>query len=452
MTELWQLSVAELVAAYRRGDASPLEALGACLDRIDTVDQKVGAFTAVDDVRSRADAADWAARYRRGDELGPLAGVPIAVKELIEVDGLPYTGCSDTRRGMTGRRDAPVVAALREAGAVVVGTTRTHELAWGITTQHETLGSTRNPWRLDRVPGGSSGGSAAAVAYGAVPLALGTDTGGSVRIPAGLCGVVGSKPTYGTLPMQGVLPLAPSLDHVGVLAREVDDVRRAFGLPSGDAAVDTPRVGIPTVPAAITLSAAVRDVLDAAVDALGGARPIALPDPANAYAAYATIQQAEALAAHRDDLGSWPDRADDYGIDVRSHLERAESLSADDVASARAALSEIRGAARAALSEVDVVLQPTTAAGASTTAAPNRIATDGREVAFRDATLPCTVLHNLAGLPSCSVPAGVDDAGVPVGVQVFASPGDDRLVLAVAERLHAALRDRLPDWPVAVAR
>ncbi|HYJ67046.1 MAG TPA: amidase [Nocardioidaceae bacterium] len=451
MTELWQLSADDLIVAFRGSDASPVDGLDACLDRIEACDQTVGAFTAVDAARARADAVEQAARYRRGVDVGPLAGVPIAVKELIEVAGLPFTGCSATRSGMKGRRDAPVVATLRDAGAVVVGTTRTHELAWGITTQHETLGGTRNPWRLDRVPGGSSGGSAAAVAYGAVPLALGTDTGGSVRIPAGLCGIVGFKPTYDTFPTQGVLPLSPSLDHVGVLAREVGDVRRALGPSAGTDVVRTPRVGIPTTTAAIALSPAVRDALDAAVDVLDGAIPIALPDPTHAFGVFATIQRAEALAAHRDDLGSWPTRADDYGSDVRWHLERAEALTEDDVASAQATLAELRRETRAALSEVDIVLQPTTAAGASTTTAPDRVTTDGGEVAFRDATLPCTVLHNLVGLPSCSVPAGLDEAGIPVGIQVFGAPGDDRLVLTVADQLRDALRDRLPGWPTAVA-
>ncbi len=446
MTDLWQLSVAGLVAAFARGDASPVEALDACLDRIGTCDPTVGAFTAVDDVRARAAAAEKAERYRRRDEVGPLTGVPIAVKELIEVEGLPYTGCSATRRGMTGGRDAPVVRSLRGAGAVVVGTTRTHELAWGITTQHKSLGGTSNPWRLDRVPGGSSGGSAAAVAYGGVPIALGTDTGGSVRIPASFCGVVGFKPTYGLLPTDGVLPLAPSFDHVGVLAREVGDVRLALGMPRA-AQPESPRVGTPNVAAAIPLGSAVEAALDAGLEALGGARRVGWPDPAQAYATFSTVQGAEALAVHRDILRTWPDRADDYGADVRSRLERAETVSAEDVASARRALTELRRQTESVFEDVDVVVQPTTAAGPSTIAAPTVAAVEGRDVPVRDVTMPCTVVHDMAGLPVCSVPAGLDEDGIPVGLQVAAAPGMDALVLDVAERLRQALRSRLPTWP-----
>jgi aspartyl-tRNA(Asn)/glutamyl-tRNA(Gln) amidotransferase subunit A len=437
MTELWQLSASELVAAFRAGDATPTEALESCLSRIATCDAAVGAFTALDEDRACAAALD---------PVGPLGGVPVGVKELIEVEGLPYTGGSATRTGRVGRRDAAVVRSLREAGAVVVGTTRTHELAWGITTQHETLGGTHNPWRLDRVPGGSSGGSAAAVAYGGVPVALGTDTGGSIRIPAGFCGVVGFKPSYGLLPTDGVLPLAPSFDHVGVLAREVGDVRLAVGMPRA-AASEPPRLGTPAVAAAIPLAPAVRAALDAGLETLGGARPVEWPDPADAYAVFSTLQLTEALAVHRDVLRTWPDRAEDYGSDVRSRLERAETVSAEESEAAGRALTELSRRAEAVFDGVDVVIQPTTAAGPSTIATPAVTVSDGRTVPFRDVTMPCTVVHDMAGLPACSVPAGLDDDGIPIGLQITAESGRDALVLDVAERLRDALRSRLPTWP-----
>jgi aspartyl-tRNA(Asn)/glutamyl-tRNA(Gln) amidotransferase subunit A len=460
-TELWQLAASDLVRAFGAGEASPTEALDACLDRIATCDAAVGAFTAVDEGRARQAAAGQERLYRRrrqgrrGPQPGPLAGVPVAVKELIEVAGLPFTGGSATRTTAVGQVDAPVVRALRQAGALVVGTTRTHELAWGITTQHASLGSTGNPWRLDRIPGGSSGGSAAAVAYGAVPLALGTDTGGSVRIPAGYCGVVGFKPTYGSLPLERVIPLARTFDHVGLLAREVDDVGLALDLML-DPALDPPatlptpaglRVGVPGVPAKVPLAAAVQDALDAATTALGGAVSVPLPDPAHIYDVYRVIQLVEALDVHQDTLGTWPGEAASYGADVRARLERATEVTPDEQAAARAALDRLRQHTLTALRRVDVVLQPCAAATASRRSEPDVVHHDGRPWPLRDVVLPCTVLHNMVGLPSCAVPAGLDEDGVPIGVQVAGRAGADPLVLAVAASLRDALRTRMPRWP-----
>jgi aspartyl-tRNA(Asn)/glutamyl-tRNA(Gln) amidotransferase subunit A len=445
-TELWELSASALVRAFRAGETSPSEALDACLGRIDGCDPAVGAFTSVDEDRVRQVAEDQTLLYRRGTPQGRLAGVPLAVKELIEVEGLPFTAGSATRASTVGRVDAPIVRRLRQAGALVVGTTRTHEVAWGITTQHESLGSTGNPWRLDRVPGGSSGGSAAAVAYGGAPVGLGTDTGGSVRIPAGYCGVVGFKPTYGWLPLEGVLPLAPTFDHVGVLARAVEDVRLVLDL-QGVRPPKALRVGVPAVPAKVPLAPAVRAALDAAVDALGGAIAIPLPDPAATYDVYGVIQLVEALEVHEAVLGTWPSEAAAYGADVRARLERAAQVTAEQRAAAYTSLARIRRDTLAALRRVDVVIQPCAATTASTRSEPYVVHHQGRPVPFRDVVLPCTVLHNIVGLPSCAVPAGLDDDQVPIGVQVAGHPGADELVLAVAASLHEALGDRMPRWP-----
>lgn len=446
MTQLWELPAAELVAAFRAGTASPVEALDQCLERIAAHDPVVGAFTALAEDRARAEAKGLEAAYRRGDDLGPLAGVPIGVKELFEVTGLPFTGCSATRAGVVGRNDAAAVRLVRDAGAVVVGTTRTHELAWGITTQHESLGSTRNPWRLDRVPGGSSGGSAAAVAYGAVPLALGSDTGGSIRIPAGFCGTVGFKPTFGLVPTDGLLPLAPGFDHAGMLAREVPDAATALGISLGPVP-DTLRVGTPRVPAAVPLAPAVASALAAAIDALGGAREVDLPDPAATFAVFGVIQLVQARRAHRQTLGSWPGGADDYGSDVRTRLERASRITFDEYSEARGALDRIRASVPAALEAVDVVVQPCSASGPSPVDTPDEVVHLGERLPLRDAVMPCTVLHDMVGMPACTVPAGLDDDGVPVGIQVTARPGADDLVLGVAAVLRDALRPRLAAWP-----
>ncbi len=226
--DLWQYSATQLLHAYRRGEASPLEVVESSLRRIELLDHSIGAFRevlherAVDEARRRSD------ELARGEWAGPLHGVPVAIKELFDVGGA--VGCygSTILLDRIAPSDAAAVARWREAGAIVVGTTRSHEFGWGITTQHATLGSTLNPWNTDRVPGGSSGGSAAALAAGMVPLALGSDTGGSIRIPACFCGIAGIKPTYGRVSKRGAVSLAPSLDHPGPLARTVPDL--AIGL------------------------------------------------------------------------------------------------------------------------------------------------------------------------------------------------------------------------------
>src|SRR4051794_37993855 len=197
------------------GDISA--AIADVLQRIDRLDESIGSFTDV--------LADRALREARSldeqpDANKPLRGVAVGGKELFDVEGADNSYGSAVRRGLVATADAAAVSTLRRAGAVIVGNTRSHEYGWGITTQHTTRGSTRNPVDLDRVPGGSSGGSAAAVAAGLVPLARGTDTGGSIRIPAAFCGVIGLKTTIGLLPRDGVVPLAPSFDTVGFVARE----------------------------------------------------------------------------------------------------------------------------------------------------------------------------------------------------------------------------------------
>ena len=195
---------------------------------------------ALDEARQRSD------ELSRGEWAGPLHGIPVAIKELFDVEGA--IGCygSTILARRIASSDAAAVARWRAAGAIVVGTTRSHEFGWGITTQHATLGSTLNPWNTDRVPGGSSGGSAAAVAAGMVPLALGSDTGGSIRIPACFCGIAGIKPTYGLVSKRGAVSLAPSLDHPGPLARTVTDLAIGLAAMAGYDASDPSTLPDPT--------------------------------------------------------------------------------------------------------------------------------------------------------------------------------------------------------------
>jgi aspartyl-tRNA(Asn)/glutamyl-tRNA(Gln) amidotransferase subunit A len=451
MPELWGLSASSLREAYRNGQASPREVVESVLKRIESTDSHVGSITHVDAERALKKAADLEGSRRAGH----LHGIPIVVKELFEVEGLPWTAGSQVRQGIVGRTDGPIVAALRDAGGIIVGTTRTHEFAWGITTQHETLGGTCNPWSPDRVPGGSSGGSAAAVAMGAAPLAIGSDTGGSVRIPAAFCGVVGFKPSYDLLSRDGLIPLSRSLDHVGILAREVGDISLLLSALGGFSPhMDELRQLRVLVAARWGLqqpSASYRQAFDAVGDACADMgwilEPVELPSVEQTMKTFALIQLFESHDLHSRVLGTWPASRDEYGSDVRARLERASTVTRAEYRVAMSDLGVFREQATQILSRGDVWLAPVSAGGPSKISDPDRVSHRGSQVAFRDLVLPTTVTQNLLGLPSCAVPAGEDETGVPIGVQVVGRAGADPLVLHVAGELREKFRNVVPAFP-----
>lgn len=435
-------TTAVLAAEIRRGRLDPRDALEATLDRIAECDDVVGAFVEVDVDGARAQARECALAARRGETTGPLHGVPVGVKDLFDVRGQQTKAGSKLAPGPAAAKDAVAVARLREAGGVIVGRTRTHEFAWGITTQHADLGGTRNPWDSRRVPGGSSGGSAAAVAAGMVPLALGTDTGASIRLPALWCGLVGHKPSYGTVPLDGVVPLARSLDHGGALVRDATDARLALEVLSGrpigaSESLRGRKVGIVNPDDLPTCAPSVVSALESAAHAvtgLGGrVQPVVLPLARQYVRIYRGVQAGEALEWHRS-TGHWPASKDCYGADVRQHLEAAEALPAREAAETAALRTELRHGIDALFDSVDLLLMPVAGCGPSWVDDPNLIEIEGQQIPLRDAVLPCTALANLCGLPACSLPIGSDEHGLPTGVQLLARTGRDKLVLdAVAE-------------------
>jgi Asp-tRNA(Asn)/Glu-tRNA(Gln) amidotransferase A subunit family amidase len=379
-------------------------------------------------VRLRPEAAAEAAGARPH---GPLDGTVVAIKDLVAVAGLPIGAGSLTRRHAPPEpEDAPVVTALRQAGAVVAGTVALHELAFGVTGVNDQVGFPPNPHDPDRIPGGSSSGSAVVVATGACDLALGTDTGGSVRIPAALCGVVGFKPSRGCYPLDGVLPLAPTLDHVGLLARQVGDLAAAHTVLTQDRIVPRPpnRIGVDRI-AMETASQPVATVVDAALRALADAgcelHEVRWPDPEAVFHASTTIMTAEAGATHRDLVNS-PAR-DLLGADVRARL-RADvesrfgpgpATSEADLDAARAEQARIEEETRTVLRSVDVVVAPTVPVLAPTIRA-----------AREDRSLPATLvtntrLANLTGVPALTLPLA--GAELPVGLQLTSATADQVL-------------------------
>ena len=483
MTELWRLTVGQLAQHFAAGTASPSEALDSALERIADLDSSIGAFACVLEEQARARAAELTEELARGHRRGPLHGVPVAVKELFNVRDAPSDYGSEVLAGRTADADAECVRRLRRAGAVIVGTTRSHEFGWGITTQHQTRGSTRNPWDLNRVPGGSSGGSGAAVAAGMVPVAVGSDTGGSIRIPACFCGVAGLKPTFGRIGRTGGVALAPSFDTVGALGRSISDAAALLAAMSGPDRNDpdcsgTPfwaddrplfsltgtgattaasderavqplltslsgvRVATATGLIDIGLDAGIATVYGQALDSLErlGAElvEIDLPAAAEIFEAFRPLQMAEAHHVHRS-MGLFPDRADLYGDDVRSRLEAAADVSINDYLSAQRERRRIAAVFNRQLRRVDALVSPISAVGPSHIDRPDEAVLNGRRLPLRDAVMRFTVPQNMTGLPAGIVRAGFDPDGLPVGVQLTAGPGREGAVVAIAAALQADL-------------
>lgn len=451
-------SALSLLAAYVAREVSPIEVLHAVTDKIAAGQPIVNAFTALclDEAQTAAAAAERA--YRSGGAPRPLEGIPVAVKDFFDTAGVRTAVGSSIFRDRVPAVDAEAVRRVRAAGGIVIGKTATHEFGWGITTDSGSFGPTRNPWAPELVAGGSSGGSAAALAGGQTVLAIGSDTGGSIRIPAAFCGVVGMKPTWGRVSCEGAFPLAPSLDHPGPMARTPADAGLLLDVLAGApprarqpvSSLSGIRVGLCPDLQLVALPEAQQRALvsaEATVQTLGAEmREVRLPDADRIVATFATIQQAEALHVHRR-AGLWPERAGEYGDDVRGRLQAAEAVGLADYLDA---LEERRRIARhfgAALAEVDVILTPVAAAGPVPVRETMASAVDGARVPLRDLVMPYTVPQDLAGLPACAVRAGFDDARLPVAVQFTGAVGADNLVLDIAAALHAATADIQEHWP-----
>ncbi|MEU4602544.1 amidase [Kribbella sp. NPDC023972] len=404
--------IKEIAEGVRAGRLDPVVLVEQALQRAEDSKQ-LNAVVHLDADGARQAAADHS-------RTGTLAGVPVLVKEIIEVEGLPYR-CGSAAMNETGRRDAEVVARLRAVGAIVIGLSHTHEFAYGCTGTSNRVGPCRNPHDPTRMTGGSSSGAAAAVAAGIVPLAIGTDTAGSVRIPAALCGVVGFKPAYGTLPVDGVFPLAQSLDHVGVLTTTVADAAYAITALTGthQPSHHAPtRLGVvvneeyvdytPEIGAAWTTAISRLPTID-----------VRLPDWAESFHTAADLQGPEAAANH---AGREIDR---YQPDVQERLREAAAVPASRYDAARAKAAEITAAMTKLLDQVDAVLTPTVL----TTAPPiDAVDTKAGSLTVRAQLLKNTRLANLTRHPAITIP--LPATGLPIGLQVIAKDNSQALATA----------------------
>jgi len=417
------------------GTTTPVvERARALLERIDALNPRINAYVAVDRDAVMRDARALDAIPR--DARGPLHGVTVGVKDIIDVAGLPTrAGSSFYRRDPDA--DAPVVAALRAAGALIAGKTNTHEFAWGITTENPHFGRTVNPWSSDghdRTAGGSSGGSGAAVAAGLCDIALGTDTLGSIRIPSALNGISGIRPATGALPIDGIFPLAIGLDTVGPFARDMATVQRVYEILSGATmpAAQVRRVARLRGERWERVDPAAASALDAACAALRDAG-IDVEDVAwwneELVGALAVVQQRAAARTH-DAL--YAANADAYGPDVGARVATALTVTADAESGARATIDRARDTFAAMLDGYDVALAPIVGGEAPIMPAPPD---------FRANVIPLATPASAFGVPAGAAPIGFGPAGMPLGMQLIAPHGEIAPVFALGRAFQT-----VTDW------
>lgn len=441
------LTLAEASAAVAARNLSPVELVDAALERIEARETEVNAYVSVWEDSARQQALEAEREIAKGSYRGPLHGIPLALKDMFDVAGLRTSASSRVRTGHRASENSAVADSLARGGAIVMGKTHTHEFAFGLTTPQ-----TRNPVDPQRTSGGSSGGSAAAVAYGGAWAAMGTDTGGSIRVPAALCGLVGFKPSYGLVSRHGVVPLSWSLDHVGPLARTVRDASLMVQAIAGfdvrdpasraqsasvlsqswdtDADVQGLRVGIPENHffdhVAEPIASAVKQA--AAHLSTQGATLVDVDVPLADYI-FPTqwgLMVAESAVVHSQDIRK---NASLYGEDVRILLEAGQLMPATDYLKAQRARQLITTQWNKMFEHIDVLVAPSVPQTAALLGQEVFDWPDGSQESVEDAYVRLNAPANVTGLPALTVPYGNDDRGLPMGVQVMGRAFDDATVL-----------------------
>ncbi|WP_329491584.1 amidase [Kitasatospora sp. NBC_01246] len=459
----YELTVAAAADEIRARRLSPVELVGSVLDRIEQVEPRLNAYVSVLAEQARGAAREAEHEAAHGRFRGALHGIPMGLKDLIDVAGTATTASSRVREGHRAQADSTVAARLTAAGAILLGKTHTHEFAYGLTTPQ-----THNARDRARVAGGSSGGSAVAVASGAAAFALGTDTGGSIRVPAALNGVVGLKPTYGLVPRHGVTSLSWSLDHVGPITRTVEDAAVVLTAMAGHdprdpaslaaAAVDHRpgpgtdltglRVGVPRDYFFDHLDAEVETAVRRAIGHLAdlGAELVDVGIPMARYirATLWGLVAPEASAYHERTLRTVPEL---YQADVRVLLEAGELMTAGDYLRAQRSRTLMREEWARVLAGVDVIAAPTVPTTAVRAGQTTVTWSDGTSEGVADALVRLSAPANITGVPALTVPVGHDASGLPIGMQLLGRPLGERLLLRVG---HAYERSRPAPVPAPV--
>ena len=446
------LTIAELAPRLRRQEVSSVEVTRVCLERIEKQNPALNAFITVMADSALADARRAEAEITRGEWRGPLHGVPVALKDLIDTAGMRTTAASALYEDRVPQQDAEVVRRLRQAGAVIIGKNNLHEFAYGGSSLVSFFGDVHNPWDVKRIAGGSSGGSGAAVVAGMAHAAIGTDTAGSIREPAALCGCVGLKPTYSRVSGRGVIPLSVSLDHVGPLALSVTDaailLQAIAGFdPADPTSADVPvpnyvgasdegpnhlRVGVPRAYFYDDLDAEVASALEHALRGIqtmvAEVKEVQMDVPTDR-----TLQAAESYAYHAENVAK---SAALYQPETLGRIRTGENISAESLAVHRRELEETRRTIRRAFADLDLLVTPTTPMPAPTIAELKADPAALRPAEIR--LLRNTRPFNVWGLPAISVPCGFTQSGMPIGLQIAGPPWREDQVLRLAHAYEQA--------------
>lgn len=447
-SSLTKLSLSEASELVHSKKISPVELTQACLSRIEQLNPMLNAFVTITADSASAQASEAEADIQRGRWIGPLHGIPIALKDLVDTAGVRTTAASGLFKDRTPTQDAEVVRRLKAAGAVLLGKLNLHEFAYGGSSVISYFGPVRNPWDSAYSPGGSSGGSAAAVAAELCYGAIGSDTGGSIRMPAGYCGIVGLKPTYGRVSTRGVIPLAWSLDHLGPMTRTAMDAALMLQViagydPEDTSCTDLPvqdyagtlmaktsslRIGIPRVHFYEGLYPEIHSAMDTALSVLGkltsSQHEIEIP-AANDTALL--IQKAEAYAYHREYVTKTPEL---YQAETLKRIRAGAEIGAAEYINARRQLDQSRRSISRVFETVDVVVTPTTPVPPFTI---KELLADLDNLRAKEVLAsPNTRPFNLLGLPTVSVPCGFTSKGLPIGMQISGPPGGEETVLRLA--------------------
>lgn len=449
--DLLPLTIVSALEQLRAGEFSPADLTSACLQAIERLNPRINAFLSV------------AAAPPPANPAGPLAGIPLAIKDLIETSDFPTTAGTTFFKDHRPTQNAAVVEKVTAAGATLLGKTNTHEIALGVTGVNPHYGAVHNPWDLSRISGGSSSGSAAAVASGMCLAALGTDTGGSIRIPASLCGVVGLKPTFGRISLRGIFPLSWNLDHAGPLTKTVRDAALLLQVLAGydeldPASVNHPvddylsgleggvrgwRVGVLTGAYAWEADPDVLEAVRAAAEVFSGlgarVEPVELDWLRAAAQANSLVTQADGAAYHRQRLQENPTG---FGADVRQRLETGAAFTSSEYILARRTQTETRRRLEIFFQQFDLLILPSTPI-----TAPKIEGNDALEQARRLTRF--TSPFNLTGLPALSLPAGLSSAGLPFGVQLVSEAWSEAKLLQAGQAYETATNWQGPRPPVA---
>jgi len=443
------VTILELAEALRARKLSPVELTRACLQKIEELNPVLNAFITVTADQALAQARAAETEILRGDWRGPLHGIPIGLKDLIDTAGIPTTAASKVYKSRIPTQNAEVVQRLERAGAIFLGKQNLHEFAYGGSSMISCFGEVHNPWNPEVIAGGSSGGSAAAVAAGLGHAAIGTDTAGSIREPAALCGVVGLKPTYRRVSAHGVIPLSESLDHVGPIAATVADATEVFraladgqGVPSANFLEEWSQTSRPLrvgIPRAFFYDDLHPEVAEAVESALESMKPLAseIRDIALTPDNDRTVQAAESYAFHAEAAAKSPEL---YQPETLRRIKTGEHISREDYQKQHAVLEKMRADIHRVFESVDVIVTPTTPIPAPKIAdlkqKPELLRP--HELILLRNTRP----FNVWGVPTISIPCGLTSDGLPIGLQIAAAPQREDLLLQFAYACEQTLRWR----------